>query len=97
MAILLHAFVENDIAGYLTYRHVYEIAKLKSEDYCMECLPLQDVCQKIVNTARGMGVKIVREIDPEEYKEFLEKRKTFLEERRKELDALKEQKILRTN
>jgi large subunit ribosomal protein L11 len=50
----------------------------------------------LISNARRMGILIERNVDPEEYRQFLEERAKFLIEKRKRLDEEKEAKILRT-
>ncbi|KAJ9589910.1 hypothetical protein L9F63_016971 [Diploptera punctata] len=85
-----------EITGMITLKHVYEIAKIKSEDPPLECVPLQDICNMVIGTARTCGIKIVKELDPKEYGEFLEERKLIVARQRKELDEKKESRMLRT-
>jgi len=85
-----------ETVGFLTRKHVYEIAKVKSEDTLWQEVDLQDICAKIVDMAYKMGVKVVDSIDPEEYKVFLENQAKIVEEQKAELQAAKEAKLLRT-
>ncbi|GLG94515.1 Uncharacterized protein GBIM_01718, partial [Gryllus bimaculatus] len=77
-------------------QHLYEIAKIKSEDPTMELLTLEQICQMMVGTARTCGIEIVRDLDPKEYAQFLEDRKQIVAEQKKELEEKKEAKMLRT-
>lgn len=43
-----------------------------------------------------MGVRVVDEIDPVEYKAFLENHARIVEEQKAELQAVREAKLLRT-
>lgn len=51
----------------------------------------------MVGIARTCGIEIVREIDPEEYKQFLMDREETIAIYREELRLAKESKMLRTN
>lgn len=86
----------NEIAGKITLKHVYEIAKIKQRDPTLEILSLEDVCKMIVGTAKSIGIQIVKELDPKEYGEFLAERKTIVQQQLKELQEKKEAKMLRT-
>ncbi|XP_044745478.1 39S ribosomal protein L11, mitochondrial [Coccinella septempunctata] len=86
----------DEIAGMVTLKHVYEIAKIKQEDPPLQIKPLQQICEMICGTARSCGIKVVKSLDAKEYSEFLEKRKQFVEEVQKELQEKKEVKMLRT-
>lgn len=94
--IIYFMFLGNEIAGKITLRHLYEIAKIKSEDVAFECVPLKDIVQGFVGIARSCGIEIVRHLDPEEYGEFLKERAAILAQKRKELDEIKAAKVLRT-
>ncbi|KAL1460983.1 hypothetical protein WDU94_012917 [Cyamophila willieti] len=86
-----------EVAGKITLKHVYEIAKIKSEDPCFECEPLEIICKKIIGTAKALGVEVVRDLDPEEYQQFLAERQEVVEQQKKELQEAKEAKMLRTS
>ncbi|XP_014215240.1 39S ribosomal protein L11, mitochondrial isoform X2 [Copidosoma floridanum] len=49
-----------------------------------------------LGTARTVGIEVVRHLDSEEYKQFLEERKLVVEQNLKELQEVKEAKMLRT-
>lgn len=85
------------MAGKITFKHLYEIAVIKSKDPCMELESLQNICQMLAGTARTCGIEIVREIDPLEYEQFLKDREVRIAEYMAELQAAKESKMLRTN
>lgn len=59
-------------------------------------MSLEQICKMVVGIARTCGIEIVRELDPKEYAEFLEKRELKVIERKKELQLVKETKLLRT-
>ncbi|XP_025158868.1 39S ribosomal protein L11, mitochondrial isoform X2 [Harpegnathos saltator] len=88
---------KGDVAGKITLKHLYEIAKIKSEDPPLALMTLEQVCQMLVGIARTCGIEVVREIDPVEYAEFLKNREVILTEFREELRLAKETKVLRTN
>lgn len=90
-------FFTGEMAGKITLKHLYEIAKIKSEDPTMALLSLEQVCTMMVGIARTCGIEVVREIDPEEYKEFLKMREETIAKHREELRLAKESKMLRTN
>lgn len=85
-----------ETAGKVTLKHIYEIAVIKQTDENLEFRSLEEICNMLIFTAKSLGIKVVRDLDPEEYQRFLEDRKVVLEERRKELQELKEAKMLRT-
>ncbi|XP_045477960.1 39S ribosomal protein L11, mitochondrial-like [Harmonia axyridis] len=86
----------DEIAGMITLKHVYEIAKTKQDDPTLQIKSLQQICEMICGIARSCGMKIFKNLDAEEYAEFLEQRKLYVEEVRKELQEKKEAKMLRT-
>jgi len=86
----------NDICGYLTRKHIYEIAKIKSEDSQWQMVDLEDICKHLIDRAYTIGIRVVDEIDPEWYNQFLKDREKVVEEQKEELKAIKEAKLLRT-
>ncbi|KAK9497540.1 hypothetical protein O3M35_004241 [Rhynocoris fuscipes] len=86
----------HQVCGKITLKHLYEIAKIKSEDPTMECLSLEDICKKLIGIAHSCGIEIVNNIDPKEYQEFLEKRNEIIAQEKKELQEKREAKMLRT-
>lgn len=76
---------------------MYEIAKIKSEDPPLALLTLQQICQMLVGIARSCGIEIVREVNPEEYAQFLKEREESVAKFEEELKLAKETKMLRTN
>ncbi|CAL1686605.1 unnamed protein product [Lasius platythorax] len=88
---------KGEVAGKITLKHLYEIAKIKAEDPPQALLSLENVCKMLVGIARTCGIEIVREIDPEEYKQFLKEREEAIAQYREELRLAKESKMLRTN
>ncbi|XP_059613810.1 large ribosomal subunit protein uL11m [Phlebotomus argentipes] len=85
-----------EIGGKITLKHVYEIAKIKIQDPPNALLTLEQMCAMVIAAARTCGVEVVRELDPEEYAQFLEERKAIIEEQRRELQEKREAKMMRT-
>jgi len=85
-----------ETAGMVTLKHVYEIAVIKQSDENLEFRSLEEICNMLISTARSLGIKVVKHLDPDEYQQFLENRKIVLEQRKLELQELKESKMLRT-
>lgn len=83
-------------AGMITRKHVYEIAKIKSQDEYWQEFDLPDICEQIIDSAFTIGVRIVDKIDPVEYGKFLEERKKIVEQELADIKAAKEAKLLRT-
>ncbi|XP_011874713.1 PREDICTED: 39S ribosomal protein L11, mitochondrial [Vollenhovia emeryi] len=88
---------KGELAGKITLKHLYEIAKIKIEDPPNALLSLEHMCQMLVGIARSCGIEIVREIDPVEYEQFLKDREASIAEYREQLQLAKESKVLRTN
>lgn len=88
--------VGHEVAGRVTLKHVYEIAKIKHQDPPLQVLTLEQVCMSVIGTAKTLGIEVVRELDPKEYGEFLKERVKIIEEQKKELQEKKEAKLLRT-
>ena len=85
-----------EVAGKITLKHLYEIAKIKSEDPPLALMSLQQITQMMVGVAKSVGIEVVRDLNPEEYKQFLEERKIIIEQQLKEIQEAKEAKMLRT-
>ena len=85
-----------EIAGYISVKHVYEIARVKSADPMYDCVPLQKICEDVIIAANTMGIKTVHNLDDKWYSEFLEKRKEEVVEQIKKLEEKRQSKVLRT-
>uniref|UniRef100_G3MMM3 Large ribosomal subunit protein uL11m n=1 Tax=Amblyomma maculatum TaxID=34609 RepID=G3MMM3_AMBMU len=85
-----------ETAGMITLKHVYEIAKIKSQDSIYDCVPLQDICKEILLLAYRCGVKTVRNLTAEEYREFREAREPVVREQLTALEEKRQAKLLRT-
>lgn len=84
------------MAGKVTLKHVYEIAKIKQQDPPMQILSLETICKQILGIAQTCGIQVVHSLDALEYGKFLQERKVIVEEQLKELQAKKEARMLRT-
>uniref|UniRef100_A0AC34QUR1 Mitochondrial ribosomal protein L11 n=1 Tax=Panagrolaimus sp. JU765 TaxID=591449 RepID=A0AC34QUR1_9BILA len=86
-----------EVAGILSVKHLYEIAKIKSRDKTLVGVPLQEICQMLVKTCRTMGIKVQYEdLDPVEYGKFLEERREIIAKQLQEWADKKAAKMLRT-
>lgn len=85
-----------EIAGKLSLKHVYEIAKVKSKDDWYDCVPLKDICQEIIDEARYMGFEVVKHLDEEDYANFLKYREGVIQEQIKEIEEKRQQRLTRT-
>jgi len=83
------------IAGYITRKHVYEIAMIKSRDEYWQEFDIQDICEVCIDYAECAGVKVVDKIDPDEYAKFLKDRAEAVKRELAEIQAAKEAKLLR--
>ncbi|KAL7885822.1 hypothetical protein AOLI_G00061170 [Acnodon oligacanthus] len=72
----------HEIAGMVSVRAVYEIARVKAQDECfkLQDASMQTVVKSIIGSARSLGIKIVNDLSPEEYGEFLRQREEKLKE-----------------
>ncbi|KAF7991528.1 hypothetical protein HCN44_008899 [Aphidius gifuensis] len=86
----------NEIAGKITLKHLYEIAVIKSQDPPMALFTLEQIVQMFVGIARTVGIKIVKDLDPDEYAEFLKERAEIVAQQKQQLQEAKEAKMLRT-
>ncbi|KAL1262179.1 hypothetical protein QQF64_007444, partial [Cirrhinus molitorella] len=70
----------HEIAGMVTVRAVFEIAQVKSQDdsFKLRDTSMQNVVKSIIGSARSLGIKVVNDLSPEEYREFLREREERL-------------------
>ena len=89
-------FVGDEVAGYVSLKHVYEIALIKKQDACNELKPVKAICEDIIRNARTCGIIVQREdMKPEVYGEFLKKREAIVAEEEQRLLEVKQAKLLR--
>ena len=48
----------SEIVGNISVKHVYEIAKIKSQEESLKHLPMESICSTIVATAKSMGIAV---------------------------------------
>merc|ERR1719300_274007 len=84
-----------EVCGKVTLKHVYEIAKIKSQDSAFENVPLQQVCKQIITTAHSVGVQVVPHLEEEEYRQFLAERAEIRSQQEKQLEETRQAKMLR--
>eukprot|EP01018_Ginkgo_biloba_P033925 Gb_09384 [translate_table: standard] len=53
----------HQIAGTITVKHIYEIAKVKQSDPYCQYMSLESICKSIISTARTMGIQVKKELD----------------------------------
>ncbi|VDL82118.1 unnamed protein product [Nippostrongylus brasiliensis] len=86
-----------EVAGKITVKHIYEIAKVKSRDKALQGVPMEVICRQIVKTCGTLGIQVQREdLDPVELKKFLDERRVIVAEQLKALADKKASKMLRT-
>lgn len=56
-------FLVRETCGKVTLKHIYEIAKIKSQDPPLEWKPLKEICTMLIATARTCGIEVVKELD----------------------------------
>uniref|UniRef100_A0AC35TNU2 Ribosomal protein L11 n=1 Tax=Rhabditophanes sp. KR3021 TaxID=114890 RepID=A0AC35TNU2_9BILA len=87
----------DDEVGRLSVKHIYEIALVKSKDKVLHGVPLKDICQQVIKTCRTMGIVVQKEdLNVEEMKQFLDKRRVDVAAQLKEWTDKKAAKMLRT-
>ncbi|KAL0274233.1 UNVERIFIED_CONTAM: hypothetical protein PYX00_006704 [Menopon gallinae] len=84
-------------SGQITIKHIYEIAKILHEDpySYYQIHELHDVCKQVARKAYKLGIKVVKEIDPVSYGEYLKNKKMYLDKKEAEQVARMEAKLLR--
>nr|CAG4642181.1 EOG090X0I63 [Eurycercus lamellatus] len=85
-----------EVAGKVTLKHIYEIAKIKQQDASLSTESLENICKQLIACAQTCGIKVVPKLDAKEYSQFLVERKEIVEEQLRELQAKKEARMLRT-
>ena len=48
-----------EIAGTVSLKHVYQIAKIKQSELRLSGLPLEGLCRSIIFQARSVGIEVV--------------------------------------
>lgn len=87
---------KHEVAGKITLKHLYEIAAIKIKDPPNALLTMEQMCLAVMGSARTCGIQVLRNLDAEEYGEFLKERKIVVEQQMKELQEKREAKMLRT-
>lgn len=87
-----------DTAGFITLKHVYEIAKYKLDDINCAHYSLERMCINVLNSARQCGVKVLKtDIDPEELREFLKAREEVIKKEKADLAEKRAAKMMRAS
>uniref|UniRef100_A0A1I7ZS89 Large ribosomal subunit protein uL11m n=1 Tax=Steinernema glaseri TaxID=37863 RepID=A0A1I7ZS89_9BILA len=89
---------DDEVVGRLSVKHIYEIAKIKSRDKCLQGVPLKSICEQLIKQSRTLGIEVVREdLDPVALGEFLNERREIVAKQLQELADKKAAKMLRTS
>lgn len=84
------------VAGVLSIKHVYEIAKFKLEDVNCAHMSLKEMCIKVLNSANRAGIKVVKhDLDSAELEEFLNQRQEIEKQELQELADKRAAKMMR--
>ncbi|XP_047631147.1 39S ribosomal protein L11, mitochondrial isoform X1 [Phacochoerus africanus] len=69
-----------EVAGLVTLKHVYEIARIKAQDdaFALQDVPLSSVVRSIIGSARSLGIRVVKDLSSEELAAFQKERALFL-------------------
>lgn len=89
-------YPNKEVAGMVSLKHIYEIAAIKIQDPPNALMTMQQMCVALIGSARSCGIKVVRDLKADEYKEFLEERAKVVEAQKQELNEKREAKMLRT-
>nr|XP_005903583.1 PREDICTED: 39S ribosomal protein L11, mitochondrial isoform X1 [Bos mutus] len=70
----------HEVAGLVTLKHVYEIARVKAQDdaFALQDVPLSSVVRSIIGSARSLGIRVVKDLSSEELAAFQKERALFL-------------------
>jgi len=83
------------VAGIITLKHVYEIAKIKGTDHEFALLTEEEMCKKIILAAKPIGIKVVKDISVQEFAEHQIERAAEIEEEERALEEQRMSKMLR--
>ncbi|XP_007462007.1 PREDICTED: 39S ribosomal protein L11, mitochondrial isoform X2 [Lipotes vexillifer] len=75
-----HTGKGQEVAGLVTLKHVYEIARVKAQDdaFALQDVPLSSVVRSIIGSARSLGIRVVKDLSSEELAAFQKERALFL-------------------
>ncbi|CAK9303504.1 unnamed protein product [Gordionus sp. m RMFG-2023] len=83
-------------AGMLSLKHIYEVAKVKIEDPNLLGISMSKMCRMLIGTCHSLGIKVVKQLDTQEYEKFLQERDKVVEDQIREIQEKKQAKLLRT-
>jgi large subunit ribosomal protein L11 len=88
----------HNVAGVISVKHVYEIAKYKLDDINCAHMNIKEMCIRVINAANRAGIKVVKhDLDPVELKEFLDERANIEKKELQELLEKKAAKMMRAS
>uniref|UniRef100_A0A8D0NMP3 Large ribosomal subunit protein uL11m n=1 Tax=Sus scrofa TaxID=9823 RepID=A0A8D0NMP3_PIG len=69
-----------EVAGLVTLKHVYEIARVKAQDdaFALQDVPLSSVVRSLIGSARSLGIRVVKDLSSEKLAAFQKERALFL-------------------
>ncbi|XP_067877898.1 39S ribosomal protein L11, mitochondrial [Heterodontus francisci] len=84
----------HEVAGMVTVKHIYEIAKVKSQDesFSQQDMSLANVCKSLIGCAQSLGIKVVRDASAQDYAKFREEREEQLRTEAASLEAASSKK-----
>lgn len=53
-------YIGHDIVGRVSLRHIYEIARVKSQDPNFAGIPLENICKTVMGSAKSLGIEVIR-------------------------------------
>lgn len=56
----LAVYIGHDIVGRVSLRHIYEIARVKSQDPNFAGIPLENICKTVMGSAKSLGIEVIR-------------------------------------
>uniref|UniRef100_UPI00398EE8A6 large ribosomal subunit protein uL11m n=1 Tax=Pristiophorus japonicus TaxID=55135 RepID=UPI00398EE8A6 len=84
----------HEVAGIVTLKHVYEIARVKSQDesFQQQDMSLENVCKSVIGCAQSLGIKVLRDLSAQDCATFREEREEQLKIEAAELEAASSKK-----
>lgn len=93
---LFLCFIGQEVAGKLSLKHIYEIAKIKeTSDNRFRGMSLECICKSLIGQCHNIGIEVVRDLKPEDYGKFLKEREEIVKEQEAALEAKRQAKLLR--
>ena len=94
--ILLFFGLGYEVAGKLSVKHIYEIAKVKeTSDNRFRGMSIQNICKSLIGQCHNIGIQVVKDLKPEEYGKFLTRREIVVKRQEAKFEAKRQAKLLR--